>query len=89
MGIDVGVGVGAGPGIGVGVGVGLGAGVAVRDGSNVDDGVAVGSGWVQAVSSPTPANTMVSQRSRMGGIIAAARTSYRLFGGPGEPRRPD
>ena len=75
MGIDVGVGVGAGPGIGVGVGLGA--------------GVAVGSGWVQAVSSPTPANTMVSQRSSMGGIIAAARTSYRLFGRPGERRHPE
>ncbi len=34
--------------------------------------VAVGSGWVQAVSSPTPTSTMVSQRIRMGGIVAAA-----------------
>ncbi len=74
MGIDVGVGVGAGRGIGVGVG--LGTGVAVCDGGNVRDGVAVGSGWVQAVSSPTPANTMVSQRRRMGDIIAAARIGY-------------
>ncbi len=76
-----------GPGIGVGIGVG--AGVAVLGGGNVDKGVAVGSGWVQAVSSPTPANTMVSERSRMGGIIAAASTSYRLFGRPGERRHPE
>ena len=52
--------------------------VGVGVGSNVCVGGAVGSGWAQAVSSPTPTSTMVTQRNRIGGILSQrpGRTSY-------------
>ena len=94
VGVDVGVGGGVGVAVGVGRGVGVNVGVGVG-GSGVEVGasvgvgvsigvlVGVGPGWAQAVSSPTPTSTMVSQSDRMG-----AHTRHRGSGAQTwDPRR--
>ena len=76
-GVAVGVGRGVGVDVGIGGGVGVGnsgveVGASVGVGVSVSAAVGADSGWAQAVSSPMPTSTMVSQRNRMGGILAAA-----------------
>ena len=79
VGVDVAVGpaVAVATGVRVGVAVGAAAAADVGVGAGVGVRVGVGSGPAQAVSSPTPMSTMVSQRIRMRRIVAtAARPNY-------------